>query len=170
MSRSTKSTCHLAVVRRLLLLFLLGSGLSLNLHGQVVGGTIQGMTTDPNGAALPSVKVEIVNLSTQILTTLTSNAEGFYTAPNLLPGEYKVSATRSGFATPVTQLTLAVGAQRELNMAWKLGATAGSRASVPKWRLTEAGPRKITIAWTARASMFTQIPRQAACSAQISGR
>ncbi|HXM23322.1 MAG TPA: carboxypeptidase regulatory-like domain-containing protein [Terriglobales bacterium] len=121
MSRSTKSTCHLAVVRRLLLLFLLGSSLSLNLHGQVVGGTIQGMTTDPNGAALPSVKVEIVNLSTQILTTLTSNAEGFYAAPNLLPGEYKVTATRSGFATTVTQLTLTVGAQRVVNMAMKIG-------------------------------------------------
>src|SRR6202049_489243 len=121
MSRSTKSTCHLAVVRRLLLLFLLGSGLSLNLHGQVVGGTIQGMTTDPNGAALPSVKVEIVNLSTQILTTLTSNADGFYAAPNLLPGEYKVTATRSGFSTTVTQLTLTVGAQRVVNMAMKIG-------------------------------------------------
>src|ERR1700680_4243121 len=121
MSRATKSTCQLAVVRRLLLLFLLGSGLSLNLHGQVVGGTIQGMTTDPNGAALPSVKVEIVNLSTQILTTLTSNAEGFYAAPNLLPGEYKVTATRSGFSTTVTQLTLTVGAQRVVNMAMKIG-------------------------------------------------
>src|ERR1700674_5446314 len=79
------------------------------------------MTTDPNGAALPSVKVEIVNLSTQILTTLTSNADGFYSAPNLLPGEYKVSATRSGFATTVTQLTLAVGAQRVANLALKIG-------------------------------------------------
>jgi hypothetical protein len=121
MYRSTKSTCHLAVVRTLLLLFLLPSSLSLNLHGQVVGGTIQGMTTDPNGAALPGVKVEIVNLSTQILTTLTSNAEGFYTAPNLLPGEYKVTATRSGFSTTVTQLTLTVGAQRVVNMAMKIG-------------------------------------------------
>src|SRR3984893_8012838 len=123
MSRSTKST-HLAVVGRMLLLLLLGSSLSLNAHAQVVGGTIEGLTTDPNGVALPDVKVEIVNLSTQILTTLTSNAEGFYTAPNLLPGEYKVSATRSGFATTVTQLTLAVGAQREVNMALKIGTVS----------------------------------------------
>src|ERR1700676_4037232 len=120
MSMSTKSKCHLSVVRALLLL-LLGSSLSLSAHAQVVGGTIEGLTTDPNGVALPDVKVEIVNLSTQILTTLTSNADGFYSAPNLLPGEYKVSATRSGFATTVTQLTLAVGAQRVANLALKIG-------------------------------------------------
>src|SRR6202049_2851931 len=120
MSRSTKSKCHLSVVRALLLL-LLGSSLSLSAHAQVVGGTIEGLTTDPNGVALPDVKVEIVNLSTQILTTLTSNADGFYSAPNLLPGEYKVSATPSGFATTVTQLTLAVGAQRVANLALKIG-------------------------------------------------
>ena len=121
MSRSTKSTCHLAAVRTLLLL-LLGSSLSLNVQGQVVGGSIQGTVTDPAGAALPGVKVEIVNLSTQILTTLTSNSDGFYTAPNLLPGNYTVTATRSGFATTVTQVTLTVGAQRVANMAMHIGS------------------------------------------------
>jgi len=106
----------------MLFLLLLGSSLSLNVQGQVVGGAIQGTITDPAGAALPGVKVEIVNLSTQIITTLTSNADGFYTAPNLLPGDYTVTATRSGFATTVTEVTLTVGAQRVANMAMRIGA------------------------------------------------
>src|SRR6202047_442673 len=121
MSRSTKSTCHLAAVRTLLLL-LLGSSLSLNVQGQVVGGSIQGTVTDPAGAALPGVKIEIVNLSTQILTTLTSNSDGFYTAPNVLPADYTVTASRSGFAPTVTQVTLTVGAQRVANMAMRIGS------------------------------------------------
>src|ERR1700730_9081914 len=121
MSKSTKSACHLAAVRTLLLL-LLGSSLSLNGYGQVVGGAIQGTITDTAGAALPGVKVEIVNLSTQILTTLSSNADGFYTAPNLLPGNYTVTATRSGFATAVMEVTITVGAQRVANMAMRIGA------------------------------------------------
>src|ERR1700704_5254836 len=120
MFRSRKSTCHLAPVRTLLLLFL-GLGLSLNLYAQVVGGTIEGTITDPRGAVLPDVKVEIVNLSTQIVTTLTSNADGFYTVPNLLPGNYSVTATRSGFATSVTELILTVGAQRVVNVAMHIG-------------------------------------------------
>jgi hypothetical protein len=120
MSTSTRPTCHLATVRTVLLLLLI-STLSLNVFGQVVGGTIQGTVTDPNGAALPDVKVEIVNLSTEILTALTSNADGFYAAPNLLPGKYKVTATRPGFSITVTQLTLSVGAQRVVNMAMQIG-------------------------------------------------
>src|ERR1700737_1702523 len=110
MSRSTTSTYHLATVRTVLLL-LLASNLSLNVYGQVVGGTIEGTITDPGSAVLPDVKIEIANLSTQIVTTLTSNAVGFYTAPNLLPGPYTVTATHSGFATAITKLILAVGAQ-----------------------------------------------------------
>src|SRR3984893_17230103 len=120
MFRSRKSTCHLATVRTLLLFFL-GLGLSLSALAQVVGGTIEGTITDPKGAVLPEVKVEIVNLSTQIVTTLTSNADGFYTVPNLLPGNYTVTATRSGFATAVVQLILTVGTQRVVNLAMQIG-------------------------------------------------
>src|SRR6202047_49778 len=120
MFRSRKSACNLETVRTLLLSFL-GLGLSLNLFAQVVGGTIEGTITDPKGAVLPDVKVEIKNVATEIVTTLTSNADGFYTAPNLLPGNYSVTATRSGFATAVTQLILTVGAQRVVNVAMHIG-------------------------------------------------
>src|SRR6202049_2870163 len=120
MFRSRKSTCHLATVRTLLLSFL-GLGLSLNLYAQVVGGTIEVTITDPKSAVLPDVKVEILNLSTQIVTTLISNADGFYTVPNLLPGNYRVTATRSGFATAKTELILTVGAQRVVNLTMRIG-------------------------------------------------
>src|ERR1700676_868241 len=100
MFRSKKSMLHSAMVRTFLLL-LLGTSPSLRVNAQVVGGTIQGTITDPNGSAVPEAKVEIENLSTQIVTTAISNADGFYTAPNLLPGDYKITATRSGFATTV---------------------------------------------------------------------
>src|SRR5258708_22476940 len=118
MFRSRKSTCHLAAVRAVLLLLL--GGLSLNLYAQVVGGTLEGTITDPKGAVLPKVKVEIVNLSTQIVTSLISNADGFYTALNLLPGNYRVTATRAGFATAETELILTVGAQRVVNVAMRI--------------------------------------------------
>jgi carboxypeptidase family protein/TonB-dependent receptor-like protein len=120
MFRSRKSTCHLAAVCTVLLLFL-ALGLSLSVYAQVVGGTIEGTITDPKGAVLPDVKIEIVNASTQITTTLTSNADGFYTAPNLLPGNYSVTATRSGFATAEMDLILTVGAQRVVNVTMRIG-------------------------------------------------
>jgi hypothetical protein len=121
MSKSTKSTCHLVAVRTVLPL-LLGLGLSLSIYGQVVGGTIQGTVSDPKGAVLPDVKIEIVNLATQIVTNLTSNADGFYTVPNLLPGTYSVIAKRSGFATAETQVILTVSAQRVVNVTMHIGS------------------------------------------------
>jgi hypothetical protein len=120
MFRSRKSTCHLAAVRTVLLLFL-ALDLSLSAYAQVVGGTIEGTITDPKGAVLPNVKVEIVNLSTQIVTPLTSNTDGFYTAPNLLPGNYTVTVKRSGFATAVTEVILTVGAQHVVNVTMHIG-------------------------------------------------
>src|SRR4030088_2712079 len=78
--------------------------------------------TGPKREVLSVVKIEIVNLSTQILTTLTSNADGFYTAPNLLPGNYTVTVKRAGFATAVTELILTVGAQHVLNVTMHVGA------------------------------------------------
>ena len=121
MFRSTKSTCYLAAVCTVLLL-LIGLTLPFPLYAQVVGGTIEGTITDPKGAVLPDVKVEIENVDTEIVTTLTSNADGFYTAPNLLPGDYSVTATRSGFATSVTEVTVTVGAQRVVNVAMRVGS------------------------------------------------
>jgi hypothetical protein len=121
MLKSTKSTCYFAAVPPVLLL-LLGLTLPFTLYAQVVGGTIQGTIADPKGAVLPDVKVEIENLSTEIVTILTSNADGFYTAPNLLPGNYSVTAKRAGFATSVTQVVLTIGAQRVVNVAMSIGS------------------------------------------------
>jgi hypothetical protein len=123
MSRSTTSMCHRAMARTVLLLLLV-SNLSLSTYAQVVGGTIQGTIADPKGAVLPEAKIEIVNLSTQIVTILTSNVDGFYSAPNLLPGNYKVTVTRSGFATALTEVILTVGAQRVVNVTMHIGTVS----------------------------------------------
>src|ERR1700730_11733970 len=123
MFRSKKFKLHSPVVRVVLLL-LLGSTPSLNVNAQVVGGTIQGTITDPNDSPVPDVKVEIKTVSTQSTTKASSNADGFYKVPNLLPGDYKVIATHSGFATTVMQLTLTVGAQRVVNVVMHIGTVS----------------------------------------------
>jgi hypothetical protein len=61
-------------------------------------GTIQGIVTDQSGAVVPNAKVEITHLATQTVTSLTTNREGLYTAPNLPLGDYLVLITKDGFA------------------------------------------------------------------------
>src|SRR5262249_43077755 len=74
---------------------------------------------------VPNVKISIKNVATGVVREVTSNANGFYTAPNLLPGTYTVEASAAGFATTVQRgLTLTVGAEQTLNLTLGVGNVA----------------------------------------------
>ena len=89
---------------------------------QVVGATLSGVISDPSAASVPNVKVSIKNLATGTIREVTSNGDGLYSAPNLLPGPYEVTASAAGFDTVIqTGITLTVGAQQELNIALRVG-------------------------------------------------
>lgn len=72
-------------------------------QAQTVSGTMQGRVTDPNGDAVPGATVNIKNVETGQLRTLTTNDEGFYNAPFLPIGRYEVDATGQGFNKIVKQ-------------------------------------------------------------------
>ncbi len=91
-------------------------------NAQVSGATLSGTLTDESGAAIASATVSIKNLGTGIIRKATSNEDGFYTAPNLLPGSYEVTITANGFATLIQKnVTLTVGAEQPLNVSLKVG-------------------------------------------------
>src|SRR5713101_5062044 len=93
-----------------------------NAYAQVSGATLSGTITDPSGAAIAGAKVSITNKATGIARDATTDAAGFYSAPNLLPGPYEVTASASGFSTAKqSDLTLTVGAQQVLNLPLKIG-------------------------------------------------
>ncbi|MBV9147950.1 MAG: TonB-dependent receptor [Acidobacteria bacterium] len=92
------------------------------LSAQTVGATLSGTITDPSGSVIPNAQVAIVNNGTGAVTNVTSNGEGFYSAPNLQPGDYVVRTTASGFAGSESHITLAVGAQQLVNISLRPGA------------------------------------------------
>ncbi len=72
---------------------------SASILGQDFRGTIAGTITDPNGAVVPNATVRVKNSGTNTTITVTSNDEGGYIVPLLLPGNYVISVTSSGFKT-----------------------------------------------------------------------
>jgi outer membrane receptor protein involved in Fe transport len=89
---------------------------------QVAGATLSGTVTDASGATIPQAQISIRNLATGVTTAVPSNAGGFYSVPNLLPGNYEVKAFAAGFSTELRSgVTLTVGAQQVLNFALKVG-------------------------------------------------
>src|SRR5260370_42670184 len=80
------------------------------LEAQVAGATLSGLVKDPSGAAIPGASVSIKNLSTGDLRELSTNKDGLYSAPNLLPGSYEVAAFSDGFKRTVRDIVLTGGA------------------------------------------------------------
>jgi hypothetical protein len=69
----------------------------LTLLGQESRATLTGRVSDQNGAAIPGATVSITSQQTQLAETATTNEEGNYTVPFLLPGRYTVKVEAQGF-------------------------------------------------------------------------
>ncbi len=95
------------------------------LRAQVAGGTLSGTITDPTGRAVPQAQIVITNVATGVERVVTTNADGFYTAVNLLPGEYQVKISATGFNTEVkTGITMNVGAQQTFDLSLHVGTVS----------------------------------------------
>ncbi len=94
-----------------------------SLRAQVERGTIAGTVRDSTGAVVPEVNIGVKNVNTGVESKTTSGGAGEYVVPNLIPGEYSLTASKQGFSTLdrsgivlhvydrlVVDLTLQVGA------------------------------------------------------------
>ena len=75
----------------------LGMLTSICSHAQVAGATISGVVTDVSGAAIPNVTVAVKNSATDAIHIAMTDSVGFYSMPNILPGNYSVTASATGF-------------------------------------------------------------------------
>ena len=67
------------------------------LYGQAVTGTLVGTVTDATGASVPNARVSIVEASTGVPRSTTTNESGNYSFPDLPPGTYTVNVEQTGF-------------------------------------------------------------------------
>src|ERR1035437_667033 len=64
---------------------------------QAVPGALLGTVQDLTGAVVPGVNVTLTNEGTNVTNKATSGSQGFYTFPNLNPGQYTVTVEAKGF-------------------------------------------------------------------------
>ena len=79
-----------------LMICLLASGV-VQVQGQTIFGRISGAVKDSNGSAVPNANVTITNVATNLVRTVTTDEDGFYTATNLPVGTYTILVARDGF-------------------------------------------------------------------------
>lgn len=94
-----------------------------SLVAQVERASIIGNITDASGAVMANVEVTVTNEATNTSTRLSTDEAGAYTAVNLIPGNYSVNASRSGFRPVVFRnFTLQVGQSARLDIKMDLGS------------------------------------------------
>lgn len=105
------------------LLVLLLNSLSFG-QSQATTGTLQGTVTDPNGAVVGGATVTVRNVETGFERTVTANSGGFFTAPLLPLGRYRVTTNASGFAASVLEnVIVTLGQTQTLTIPLKVGTT-----------------------------------------------
>src|SRR6202165_176716 len=137
-----------------LLFFLPFSVVAVNVHAQVAGGTISGTVTDSSGRVINNVQITITNVATGVTRDVTTNDEGFYSAPNLLPGTYEAKFSAKGFNTEVRKgIDLTVGASVGLDQTMRVGSVAVTvvvQSEVPEVQLSSSDLSAVVNATTVR--------------------
>ncbi len=92
--------------------------------GQEFKGTISGTVNDQNAAAVPAATVNLQNTETNVQATATTNEDGAFTFPLLLPGKYKLTVTSEGFKTSVQEnIQLNVDDRLTIDFKLEIGST-----------------------------------------------
>src|SRR5262245_41123809 len=96
-------------------------------HAQAVTGTILGTVLDSTGSVVPGATVTILNTGTGLTRTITTDAAGEYTAPQVPTGKYSVTAELTGFKK-VTLENIDVGVDQRVRVDVKLELGAMTEA------------------------------------------
>ncbi len=96
---------------------------TLNIAGQTYTATVTGTVTDPNGNAVPNVKITATNQATKIDYTAQSTSSGGYTIPFLPVGRYVISGEVTGFKRLVSNpIPLEVNQTARIDLQLEVGA------------------------------------------------
>lgn len=103
--------------------FVLFASAALTVLAQAPTGIISGTITDRSGAVIPNATVTITNQATGAQRAATANANGLYSAPALLPGEYELRVELQGFRTLVRNAQVVAGGTTTVDLVMEPGAT-----------------------------------------------
>ncbi len=91
-------------------------------QSQSTTGLIQGSVLDPNGAVVQGATVSIRNTGTGFERIVATNSDGFFSAPLLPLGKYRVSTEAKGFSKSILEnVEVSIGETQSLRIELKIG-------------------------------------------------
>ncbi len=129
-------------------------------QSQATTGLIQGTVVDANGAVVAGASVSIKNSDTGFERSVSSNSDGFFTAPLLPLGKYKVTVSAKGFSNSVIESNLTIGQTLNLKVDLRVGGSTENVTVTSEGEGVE----------TARTELSTQINNKSVEGLPISRR
>ena len=112
---------HLHKMNRHLSVALVCAAATTALYGQALSG-LSGTVADPSKSVIPTAKVVVTNLANGVTRTTVTASSGFYTFPNLEPGNYSVRVEAAGFQSELTpSVSLNAAAPASLDFTLRVG-------------------------------------------------
>ena len=94
---------------------------ALACHAQY-SGNVQGVVSDPSGAAVATASVQLHNVDTGIEQSAITSGSGNYRFSSLPPGNYVLSAEVTGFRRTEAHFTLSTSETKGINLVLSLAA------------------------------------------------
>jgi iron complex outermembrane recepter protein len=117
-----------------------GAGPAQLLHAQPAAGTVTGTIVDQAGKALPNATVQVKSDSSETSRTVTTDAEGKFSVPDLAAGNYSIIVAAPGFS-----LTTVSGAQ----------VNSGGTQDIPITLTVESVATTVTVAESVSSAAAT---------------
>jgi len=88
-------------------------------------GELTGVTADPSNQAIVGANLQAINLQTNTTVQTVSNAAGIYRFPTLPPGNYRLTATATGFRTQnVSPVVVEVSRSTHIDITFSIGTVS----------------------------------------------
>ena len=101
--------------------------ISIFAQSQSTTGLIQGTVTDQNDAVVAGASITLRNVETGFERKISSNSDGFFSAPLLPLGKYRVTTEAQGFANSILEnIQVTVGQTQSLKIGLKVGGAVGT--------------------------------------------
>ena len=129
-----------------LLLLLTQHSALVTVRAQGTTATLSGTVFDQAGAVVPGVNIAVISIANAFQRSVTTNDEGVFVVPQLLPGNYIVKAERQGFSTAEqTNVILNVNDQVAIKIYLKVGEVSQTIEIVDSSGLLDSSPSVSTL-------------------------